>query len=1132
MKRAETSSSRDDEEEVLVPKQTPESVQQDRSVSPVPSCVSMKSDRSMGIPVNLSAGEMSTDQNLQQDRSVSPVPSCVSMKSDRSMGIPVNLSEGEMSTDQSVQQYKLPALPVSSGVCMKSGGSVPCLQDELLMTCQQKLKSHLKKKFECLFEGLAKQGNPTLLNDIYTELYMTEDGTGGIRDEHEVRHIERALKKPAVQETTIKCSDIFTPLPGKATHIRTVLTKGIAGIGKTVSVQKFILDWTEGKANQDICFIFPLRFRDLNLINNKEFSLIQLFHYFLPELKGFGPTQLSNSNLLFIFDGLDECRLPLDFKNNEICFDETKTTSLDVLLTNLIKGNLCPSALIWITSRPAAADQIPPDCVHQVTEIRGFKDPQKEEYFRKRISDEDLANRIIRHVKSSRSLYIMCHIPVFCWISATVLERLFVEDQSGEIPKTLTQMYTHFLIFQTSLKNEKYLKKQVTDPLKSLESDKEFVQKLGNLAFNNINKGNLIFYEEDLREFDIDVREASVYSGVCTEVFREEFGLYQGKVYCFIHLSVQEYLAALHAFLSSTDPNLLKKTVDQALESKNGHLDLYLRFLLGLSVENSQKVLKQLLIEAGESCNVKKNVQYIKEKIKGNHPPERIIYLFHCLNELNDNNLVKEVQNWLNTGCLSGKDISLSEWSALAFVLLMSEEELSVLDLRKCTLRDKGLQRMLPVIQVSRAALMKKCNLTERCCEALVLALNSETSHLKELDLSDNDLQDSGVKILSAGLGNQHCKLEILRLSGCCVTEEGCASLASALCSNPCSQLRELDLSYNHPGDSGVKQLSHLLQDPHCKLETLRLKMCGLTERCCEALASVLTSNSSYLKELDLNDNDLQDSGVKLLSAGLGNQHCKLEILRLSGCCVTEEGCASLASALCSNPCSQLSELDLSYNHPGDSGVKQLSHLLQDPHCKLETLHVNNGGQRRIRPGLLKYWCQLTLDPNTANGDLYLSEGNRKVTWSEKKQTYPDHPDRFHYWSHVLCVESMSGRCYWEVEWTGSAAEIGVTYKGISRKGDREDCRLGKNNNSWALICYGGSYSVWHNNKHTDIPVLPPSPRVGVCVDCVSGTLSFYSVSSGGLTLLYRFTSTFTEPLYPVFRVYYSGSSVSLCDVE
>uniref|UniRef100_A0A8C9QW33 NACHT domain-containing protein n=1 Tax=Scleropages formosus TaxID=113540 RepID=A0A8C9QW33_SCLFO len=738
------------------------------------------------------------------------------MKSHWSIDEPLGFKDGHFPTGRSVQQERA---VVPSCASMSSDMSMPCREETLLMTSQQKLKSHLKK-FQCVFEGIAQRRSPTLLKDIYTELYITEGGTGGISDEHEVRHIERAVRKTATQETKIKDSEMFTALPGKVTHIRTVLTQGIAGIGKTVTVQKFILDWAEGKENQDINFIFPLPFRDLNLLKDKEFSLKQLVHYFLPEVKEFGITRLLNSKVLFVFDGLDECRLPLDFKNNKICSDATKTTSLDVLLTNLMKGNLFPPALIWITSRPAAAIQIPPECVDRVTEIQGFNDLQKEEYFKKRFSDENLAKRIITHVKSSRSLYIMCHIPVFCWISATVLERFFVEEHSGEIPKTLTEMYTHFLIFQTSLKNEKYLKKHAAEPLKSLELDKEFVVKLGKLAFNNLEKGSLIFYEEDLKEIGIDINEASVYSGICTEVFRQEIGLYEGKVYCFVHLSVQEYLAALHQFLSNTDPDLLRKTVDQALKSKTGHLDLYLRFLLGLSMEYSQKLLKRLKSQGTGSFFRRDVVHYIHQKISDNPSAEKTICLLHCLNELNDKSLLKQVQKYQKRH-LSEKDISPAQWSALAFVVMMSTEEMDELDLRNCTLRDVGLQRMLPVFQVSRSVLLSSCFLTENSCEALASILSSD-SNLRVLDLSDNDLQDSGVELLSAGLGYQHCKLDTLRLSGCCVTERGCSSLASALRSNPCSHLRELDVSYNHPGDSGMKLLSDLRQDPTCKLGTLK----------------------------------------------------------------------------------------------------------------------------------------------------------------------------------------------------------------------------------------------------------------------------------------------------------------------
>ncbi|XP_072563828.1 NLR family CARD domain-containing protein 3-like isoform X2 [Paramormyrops kingsleyae] len=704
-----------------------------------------------------------------------------------------------------------------------------------------RIKFNLKKNFEFVSKGKAKEGQPTLLKEIYTELYITEGGTGGVNDEHEVRQIETASKKRQTEDTTVKSNDIFKPLCGRETPIRTVLTKGVAGIGKTVSVKKFILDWADGTANEDIHVIFALPFRDLNLIKD-EFSLIELLHHFDPELKSFQTTELFKCKVLFIFDGLDECRLPLDFQNNESWFDVTKKTSLDVLLTNLIKGNLLQSALLWITSRPAATNQIPPECIDQVTEIRGFSDAQKEEYFRRRFSDQSLASRIITHVKSSRSLFIMCHIPVFCSISATVLEKLFSENNRGEIPRTLTEMYTHFLIFQGSLKNDKYrlqtsaiqnrtgwYRKLKDGWMKNNETNdiRRLLLKLGKLAFHSLEKGNLIFYRKDLEQSDLDIREASVYSGVCTEVFKEEYGLYQTKVYCFVHLSIQEYLAALYVFLSKSSANLLKTAVDQALKSKNGHLDLYLRFLLGLSTDSSKTLLERLLGQTRfSSHNIGETAQFIKEKIKENLSPERTINLFHCLNELGDNYLVEEVQRYLNSGSLSAEDLSPAQYSALAFVLLMSDEELDVFDLKKFFRSDNEHWRLLPVVKTSKTALLNSCNLTETCCDTLALTLRSNSSPLRELDLSNNELQDSGVKLLSAGLGDSHCKLEILRLSGCRVTEGGCTSLASALRSNP-SHLRELDLSYNHPGDSGVKLLSAVLEDPSCKLEKLNVDHSG-----------------------------------------------------------------------------------------------------------------------------------------------------------------------------------------------------------------------------------------------------------------------------------------------------------------
>ncbi|XP_071335778.1 protein NLRC3-like [Trachinotus anak] len=543
---------------------------------------------------------------------------------------------------------------------------------EALHKCQPKLKSNLKKRFQCVFEGIAKAGNQTLLNQIYTELYITEGGAGEVNDEHEVRQIETASRKPDRPETTIRQEDIFKAPPGRNGPIRTVMTKGVAGIGKTILTQKFTLDWAEDKANQDIQFTFPFTFRELNVLKEKKFSLVELVHHFFTETKEAGICRFDQFQVVFIFDGLDECRLPLDFYNTEILTDVTESTSVHVLLTNLIRGKLFPSARLWITTRPAAANQIPPECVDMMIEVRGFTDPQKEEYFRKRFRDEEQARKIISHIKTSRSLHIMCHIPVFCWITATVLEDVLKTREGGELPKTLTEMYIHFLVVQSKLKNIKYDGGAGTDPHWSPETRK-MIESLGKLAFEELQKGNLIFYESDLTECDINISAASVYSGVFTQVFKEERGLYQDKVFCFVHLSVQEFLAALHVHMTfinsgvnlmteqstsqmfeprkdeSTETDFYQRAVDKAIQSPNGHLDQFLRFLLGLSLRTNRTLLRGLVTQTGSRSETNKEIiLYIKRKIEGILPLEKSRSLFDCLYELKDPSVEEGYLEYLN----------------------------------------------------------------------------------------------------------------------------------------------------------------------------------------------------------------------------------------------------------------------------------------------------------------------------------------------------------------------------------------------------------------------------------------------------------------------------------------------------
>ncbi|XP_036416278.1 NACHT, LRR and PYD domains-containing protein 12-like [Colossoma macropomum] len=840
----------------------------------------------------------------------------------------------------------------ASSTATQTGASVNALTSEDQQHRIQ-LKSTLRLLYESILIGNSLTGHTKFLEDIYTDLIVVQNESGGVIQEHEVMQMEMSTNRPASEEICVKCCDLFKAQPGTRRRNRKVLTMGIAGVGKTVSVNKFILDWVKGEENQDINLIFPLPFRELNLKKEKKFSLIELLnHCFFSSKTELKSLPEDDGKILFIFDGLDECRFPLCFKDGEEVKDINEKTSLGTLITNLINRNLLPFALIWITCRPAAAHLIPRDYINLVTEVRGFNDKQKEAYFSK-YCNEDMAKEVFSHIKKSRSLYIMCQIPVFCWISATVLQPLMVQDSNKDIPTTLTGMYISFLLQQKNLMKKKY-----SEETKTVDAE-HIILKLGKLAFCNLESGTLIFYEGDLRKCSIDVSDGTVFSGVCTQIFSQQGGVSERNIFSFVHLSVQESLAALYVHYSHCNKkrNAFKKgafwnkikwmnkrikdlhkcAVERALQSENGHLDLFLRFLIGLSLEDSQGILTELLpnlkIRAASDRNT---ADYIKKKLNEEMSSDRSLNLLHCLSELKDNSMTTEIAKHLKSGNLSTQELSSPQWSALVFVLLMSEETQEKFELKKYRPSDEGLNRLLSVVKNTRNALLASCNLGVNTCKDLESVLKLENCSLKELDLSNNDLQDSGLELLSAGLKSSNCKLEILRLALCNLGKKSCENLESVL-KLETSSLKELDISNNDLQDTGVEVLSAGLKSSHCKLKILRLALCNLGKKACENLESVLKLETSTLKELLMSNNDLQDSGVEVLSAGLKSLHCKLEILGLSGCMITEKGCSSLASALSSNP-SYLKELDLTYNHLGESGVKLLSARLEDPECTLNKL--------------------------------------------------------------------------------------------------------------------------------------------------------------------------------------------------
>ncbi|KAM4527600.1 NACHT, LRR and PYD domains-containing protein 3-like isoform 2-T3 [Odontesthes bonariensis] len=1108
---------------------------------------------------------------------------------------------------------------------------------ETLAICQDKLKSSLKKRFQNLFEGPTKSMKQVLMNESYIEPDII---------------VEKSSECTASHKST---EELFKTIFSEPV-LRITMTSGVSGIGKTVMTQKLALDWSEDKVANNVVFLFPFTFRELNLLKGREFSWVELLHHFFADIKEAENCTLDKLQIMFILDGLNECRLPLDFHNNEILTDATDSASVDVLLTNLIMGKLFPASRIWITTTSEAAHQIPPGYIDMVTEVRGFTDPQKEEFFTRRLHNKKLARKMISHISASRSLHTMCHIPVVCRLTATVLEDMLKTSERGELPKTLTEMYLRFLVVQSKLATE--------EGETTLWNTEKSILSLGKLAFEQLKKGNMIFCETDLKECGITIRAASLFSDVFSNIFKVEFGPNQKKLFSFAHLSIQEFLAAVHVNVSSISSGvdlfseeqsacqraavtpdhssvkpMYQTATDEALQSPTGQLDLFIRFLLGLSLQTNQVHLQSLLKLSGNSLQCsQETIQYIKEKIRENPSPERCFNLFHCLNELQDHSLVDEIQMYLSSVSLSSKDLSPSQWSALVLVLLSSNNELDVFNMKKFSISEEKLHLLLPLVRASSLSLVCGCKLSETSCKDLASVfslqrsnlreldlsynhvdaglqilvdglknpdcrlktlrlcgcepervelrlshvralssllscgftslreldlsnntlcnevikplsvalgtpqskletLSSQNSSVRHLDLSMNTLQDSGVLVFSSGLESPNCQLETLRLSFCNLEEKSCQILASVLASQTSpSRLKELNLSNNNLQDSGVILLSAGLESPHCNLNTLGLSNCKLSQRSCKPLASVLSSKTSRLKELDLSDNDLWDSGVKQLSVGLESPQCFLETLSLSGCLVTEDGCSSLAVALSSNP-SHLKELDLSYNHPGDTGVMLLSTLLDEPQYRLETLKVDHCGVERLKYGLLKYACELTLDPNTANRYLHLSEDNKNVTYKSEKQPYQYNPERFDSVKQVLCRNGLTGRCYLEIEYDGHL-DIAVTYKGISRRGLYCDCYFGASDKSWSLRYEFDRSSAYHNNVVTHFGFSPPrAGRVAVYLDWPAGILSFYSVCDGRLTHLYTSYSRFTEPLYLGFgfgngNYKSTGSTVALCPVD
>lgn len=506
-----------------------------------------------------------------------------------------------------------------------------------------------------MYEGTCRPGQQRFVGHIYAEPPIFIGGDCYINTEHEVHQ----PSFPPKQGTPIRANDIFRPLEGEDS-VRTVLMTGVPAIGMTVGVQKFIMEWTGEHANQDFQFVFSLPGRELHLVKESDQTFLQMLACFYPETKDAHFLSNEDCPILFIIDALELCKQPLDFKSNPDVSAIDKKAPSDALLTSLFKGTLLPHARIWITCHRVAASMIPPQYVSRFMDLKGFTDANKDEYFTKRTEDPAVGSRVLEHIKRSPALYNICQFPLLCWIVAYIYERRFESPDYTEHPPAITTFYAQYMIVQTNRKIERYVGTSL-EASRWKDSDKDFLIGMGKLALKMMLEERDVFYEDEVDALQLNLEDVAHRGGISTEVTRQGGYPQGGRGFSFIHYSVQEFMAAVYVYVTfrvkgknifeqqikskvakllkdRPVSDLYKLAVDKALASRNGHLDMFLRFLFGFATPGTEHHLRGYLLPQypPEPKGMDDVLKYVNKKIKEDASPARCRNLTLCLNELEE----------------------------------------------------------------------------------------------------------------------------------------------------------------------------------------------------------------------------------------------------------------------------------------------------------------------------------------------------------------------------------------------------------------------------------------------------------------------------------------------------------------
>ncbi|XP_072893552.1 NACHT, LRR and PYD domains-containing protein 3-like [Hemitrygon akajei] len=771
-----------------------------------------------------------------------------------------------------------------------------------LIDVQQKHKETLRAQTETLrvntilmrenvkvFQLVDRYAELTVISTVRDRTLVEHELLARGRDHEECRqkHLRGELEKIRTDQLL---QSSFSRSKSKSGSSAAVA--GVPGIGKTTMVQKIVYDWATGKIYQQFQFVFSFKFRDLNSINcriNLKELILDQYPYFGNILR---EVWKNPEGLLFIFDGLDEFKHRIDFADSRRdtepkhqCPDPEWWCEVSDIVYSLIQGKLLPGCSVLVTTRPTALHVLEKAEISIWVEILGLGGEERKEYFIRHFEDQTVAAAVFKYVKENEILYTMSYNPSYCWILALALGPFFTQRvrDPQRVPKTITQLYSYYIY--NILKNHG----------REIENPRDVLLRVGQMAFRGVSEKKIVFTDGDLINYNL--QPSQFLSGFLMELLEREDSA-RCVVYTFPHLTIQEFVAAVAQFLNPHPEDLLI-FLNEAHNTTDGRFEVFLRFVAGLSSPMTARGLEEFLgpFPLQITCRV---IDWVKEKVKHQSSiteseagKRSLLNTLHYLFESQNLGLAQAALESMESLSFRGMTLTPIDCAVLSHVIGL-RDTIKRLDLEYCHIQSERIQRLGPGLH--------KC---------------------QDLRLAGNELRDSGVKLVSAALRNPECKIQRLGLDNVDLTVSGAENLASALGTN--RSLMDLNMDRNKLGDSGVKLVSVALRNPECKILKLGLRGVGLTDSGVEDLVSALRTNPS-LTELDLSENKLGDSGVKLVSAALRNPECKIQKLWLYNVGLRDSGAEDLAFALITN--SSLTELDLGLNSLTDRSVPALRRLI------------------------------------------------------------------------------------------------------------------------------------------------------------------------------------------------------------